>query len=134
MCQIEKRRSKKVTPRSSRSTYVLPRLQKLRHFTCLSDLPLTRHPSGEIFPNLLSACCLGTSEGISLHSPGTGREAWSANIAAKDHPLGWFWQNGLNVIQVALIPSNGSAICLKNPKLIQAQLSRASPLYRARHL
>lgn len=59
-----------------------------------------------------------------------GREQWSATVALEHLPLEKFGRNGLSIIPVALMPSDGGVIRLKNPKLIQEQLKQASALYQ----
>lgn len=68
---------------------------------------------------------------MSLTSPGNERrDAWFANVLPKDVNLSMYMDHGLRTIPVALVPSSGGSLRLKNPKFLQEHLLRASAHFR----
>lgn len=67
---------------------------------------------------------------MSVSSPGQANPAWSASLASNDLPIDLFLRSGLNSVPVALVPTNGESIRMKNPKLIQEELRNATPHYQ----
>ncbi|XP_077563454.1 uncharacterized protein LOC144179105 isoform X1 [Haemaphysalis longicornis] len=68
---------------------------------------------------------------MSTSSPGQGSSPWSASLLAQDLPLDSFLQNGVTAVPVAMVPTNGGAIRLKNFKTIQKDLQAASEHFRS---
>lgn len=68
---------------------------------------------------------------MSISSPGQGSSPWSASLLAQDLPLDSFLQNGVTAVPVAMVPTNGGAIRLKNFKTIQKDLQAASEHFRS---
>ncbi|XP_077558074.1 uncharacterized protein LOC144173588 [Haemaphysalis longicornis] len=67
---------------------------------------------------------------MSFSSPGQGTTSWSASLSAQDVPLDSFLRNGVTAVLVALVPTNGGAIRLKNFKTIQKDLQAVSEHYK----
>lgn len=63
---------------------------------------------------------------MSLSSPGQEAYSWSASIPPPDLPVELFLRSGTTSVPVALVPSDGGMIRMKNPKAIQNELRMAS--------
>ncbi|XP_075725351.1 uncharacterized protein LOC142761754 [Rhipicephalus microplus] len=67
---------------------------------------------------------------MSLSSPGQGHSPWLAALPVKDWPLDTLLRSGDSHVPVALVPIKVGFIPMKNPKLIQLELQKASSLFR----
>ncbi|XP_077563560.1 uncharacterized protein LOC144179183 [Haemaphysalis longicornis] len=67
---------------------------------------------------------------MSFSSPGQGTTPWLASLSTQDVPLDSL-RNGVTAIPVALVPTNGGAIRLKNFKTIQKDLQAGTPPWSA---
>ncbi|KAH8026460.1 hypothetical protein HPB51_020570 [Rhipicephalus microplus] len=67
---------------------------------------------------------------MSFSSPGQGHSPWLASLPVKDWPLDTLLRSGDSYIPVALVPTNGGFIPMKNPKVIQVELQKASSLFQ----
>ncbi|KAH7934666.1 hypothetical protein HPB51_028967 [Rhipicephalus microplus] len=66
---------------------------------------------------------------MSFSSPGQGHIPWLASLQVKDCPLDTLLRSGDSYVPVALVPTNGGFIPMKNPKVIQVELQKASSLF-----
>lgn len=64
---------------------------------------------------------------MSVSSPGQRASLWSASISPQDLPLELFLRDGNRSVPVALVPTNGGFIRMKNPKAIQTELRAIAP-------
>ncbi|KAH8021723.1 hypothetical protein HPB51_016387 [Rhipicephalus microplus] len=67
---------------------------------------------------------------MSFPSPGQGHSPWLVLLPVKDWPLDTLLRSGDNYVPVALVPTNGGSIPMKNPKVIQMKLQKASSLFQ----
>lgn len=67
---------------------------------------------------------------MSVSSPGLGASPWSASVAPQELPLEFFLRSGTGNVPVAMVPTDGGIINMKNPKTIQVELQKASTHYR----
>lgn len=59
---------------------------------------------------------------MSVSSLGQGTSPWSASLFAQDLPLDSFLRNGVMAVTVALVPTNGGVIQLKNFRTVLKDL------------
>lgn len=64
---------------------------------------------------------------MSVSSPGQRPALWSASVPPQDLPLELFLRNGTRSVPVALVPTTGGFIRMKNPKTIQTELRAITP-------
>ncbi|XP_075750812.1 uncharacterized protein LOC119173498 [Rhipicephalus microplus] len=67
---------------------------------------------------------------MSFSSPGQEHSPWLASLPVKDWPLDTLLRSGDSYVPVALVPTNGGFILMKNPKVIQVELQKASSLFQ----
>lgn len=67
---------------------------------------------------------------MSLSSPGQGHSPWLASIPSREWPIDSFLRSGNKSVPVALVPTNGGSIQMKNPKAIQVELRKASSQFQ----
>lgn len=63
---------------------------------------------------------------MSFSSPGQGHSPWLASTPAKDWPIDYLLRSGARSVPVALVPTDGGSIPMKNPKAIQVELRKAT--------
>lgn len=67
---------------------------------------------------------------MSLSSPGQAYSAWSASLYNSDLQIDIFLRSGLKSVPVALVPTNGESIHMKNPKIIREEPRKISDYYQ----
>lgn len=68
---------------------------------------------------------------MSLSSPGQRSFLWTASLPNNDIPIEAFLRSGIHSVPVALVPTNGGYIRVKNPKVTQEELRKATPHFQS---